>query len=157
MPVYKTFSAIVAAVVLVAACDPAQAQAPTNAPIAPDADKLACTTEFLKRWQVFAKQVEELTRLVEKAAMARDTEQHWPEKWLREWICPRVRAVVELEDELIDFAQSDAASCGLGMWAAKEMKLHHKQMLVCLDPPRPNPCPWWPVQRPGTECKFLRP
>jgi len=65
-------------------------------PAAPGADQLACTTEFLKRWQVVANHVENLAR------RSRDSE--------RGWLCSYTRAVVGLQEDLINFAQSDEAS-----------------------------------------------
>ena len=91
----KLSAAIAAAVALAASCVSAQAQPPT-APAAPGADQLACTTEFLKRWQVVANHVENLAR------RSRDSE--------RGWLCSYTRAIVGWKEDLINFAQSDEAS-----------------------------------------------
>ena len=135
----KLSAAIAAAVALAASCVSAQAPPPTEDPAAPGADQLACTTEFLKRWKLVADHVENLGR------RSRDSE--------RSWLCSYARTIVGWQDDLINFAQSDAASCGIGAWYVGQMTAYRYQMLVwwrsiC-------PCPWR-VERAGLECKFSR-
>jgi hypothetical protein len=133
----------------------AQTAPPTDAPAASPVDPASCSPEFVKRWEVVARQVEDLRRSYFDAMAAWHLQGAW-----RELLCSRAQTVIDLEKKFIVDVQSNVAACQRAARAIGQWKVHYFDMQVsrdhiCSDEPLRLhvPCPW-PAERATTECKF---
>jgi hypothetical protein len=136
----------------------AQTAPPTGAPATSTGDWKSCAPGFIERWKVAAKQHAELRRSVPDAYFnGMETTRL---QGVRELLCRRVQAVLDLEKKLIIDVQANAASCVPAAEALESMKTYYNRLQITRDkicsegPLRLRaPCPW-PAERAGTACKF---